>query len=515
VAQQVPGQVWPGEASADAKPPDVQFAASASQLLEIDEDHVALYDRTAANHVPSISATPAAFFGIPPGWNLSDPRLTFDNASGRWFASAVAWFLNPPPSPPSYTSTVLVSVSQGTDAGQGWNVYQVATSSSLLCDQPRLGLASDKVVVVCDNRMATSALPTSQFVNEAAWALNKEDAVAGSPAREVYVELAGRFGVVPALSPGPASVEYLAYNDADPFALVQDQAGPTLGVLAMTGVPGGPPVQFTESHPAVTATNAPPGAVQQGTTRLVDTGDDRLQNAVWQNGVLWTSGNDACVPAQDTSFRSCLHLVQVSTSGASPVITQSFDFGQAKSYLYFPALAVDAQGDLFCVYNSSSAVRTIGLNLADQAVEGPAGGLNGAISLVTSSAAYAGAWGHYAGAATDPDGMHVWLAGAYPVDSSHWVPQAREVAEAPVLTSVTPGSGPGTGGQQVTITGSHFQPGVQVKFGGQQAAGVTVVSDHQIIAVSPAAHPGTVGVHVVNPDGIASQPAGGLPYSFT
>jgi hypothetical protein len=426
-AQLVPGQTWQGPVSTDARAPDIQFAASSTQLLEMDEDHVAIFGRSTTTHVPLISAATAAFFGVPPGWTVSDPRLAFDSATGRWFASAVAWFLNPPPNPPSFTSTVLVAVSQTGDAGQGWNVYQAATSANVLCDQPRLGLAPDKVVVVCDDRAATSSLPTSQFVGEVASVLNLADMVAGNPAREVSVDLGGRFGVVPAVSLGPAPAEYLAYNDADPFALVQDQAGPTLGVLAMTGFPGGPPVQFSESHPAAPPTSAPPGAVQKGSAKLVDTGDDRLQNAIWQNGVLWTAGNDACVPAGDTTLRSCLHLIQVAAGGATPAITQSFDFGQAQAYAYFPALAVDTQGDLFCLYNTSSAAQYIGIRLASQAAGDPTGSLTGVTSLFTSSAAYTGAWGHYAAGATDPDGTHAWLAGAYPSGSSRWVPLATEV----------------------------------------------------------------------------------------
>src|SRR5262245_62118311 len=78
-----------------------------------------------------------------------------------------------------------------------------------------------------------------------AWALNEADLIGGGPAREVYVELGGRFGVVPAISLDTTSIEYVVYDDAD-RPLVQDQVGPTLGVLAMGGFPGGPAVQFTE-----------------------------------------------------------------------------------------------------------------------------------------------------------------------------------------------------------------------------------------------------------------------------
>jgi hypothetical protein len=213
---------------------------------------------------------------------------------------------------------------------------------------------------------------------------------------------------------------------------VQDQPGPTLGVLAMTGVPGGQPVQFTEAHLSTGPTNAPPGAVQKGSTVLVQTGDDRLQNAIWQNGVLWSAGNASCVPSGDTALRACLHLAQVSTGGPAPAVTQWFDVGLRQSYLYFPSVAVDAQGDLFCLYNPSSATSFIGLSAAAQSTGDPPGGLGSPTTLFTSTGPYAGSWGHYSGAATDPDGTHVWLSGAHVSGPARWQGRAFQIVHAPV-----------------------------------------------------------------------------------
>ncbi len=74
------------------------------------------------------------------------------------------------------------------------------------------------------------------------------------------------------------------------------------------------------------------------------------------------------------------------------------------------------------------------------------------------------------------------------------VTQARPQA-APVVTGVSPSSGPTSGGTQVTITGSGFIGATVVDFGTTQAAGFTVGSDTQITAVSPAGT-GTVDVTV-------------------
>ncbi len=76
----------------------------------------------------------------------------------------------------------------------------------------------------------------------------------------------------------------------------------------------------------------------------------------------------------------------------------------------------------------------------------------------------------------------------------------------PQVQSVSPGSGPATGGTSVTITGKYFQSGATVSFGGAPAIGVVVVSPTQITAVTPAYTGGnvlgSVGVAVRNPNGM-------------
>ncbi|WP_280244436.1 IPT/TIG domain-containing protein, partial [Nocardia abscessus] len=56
----------------------------------------------------------------------------------------------------------------------------------------------------------------------------------------------------------------------------------------------------------------------------------------------------------------------------------------------------------------------------------------------------------------------------------------------PVLASVTPSSGPETGGDTVTLTGTRFTGTTAVTFDGTPATSFTVVSDTEITAIAPA-----------------------------
>lgn len=74
----------------------------------------------------------------------------------------------------------------------------------------------------------------------------------------------------------------------------------------------------------------------------------------------------------------------------------------------------------------------------------------------------------------------------------------------PVVTGLSPDSGPTTGGTVVTITGKDFTVVTEVAFGAVPAS-YTIVSSTEIIAISPAEAVGTVNVQM-------GDLAGPVPY---
>ncbi len=79
---------------------------------------------------------------------------------------------------------------------------------------------------------------------------------------------------------------------------------------------------------------------------------------------------------------------------------------------------------------------------------------------------------------------------------------------APVVSSVSPASGPITGGTAVTLHGSGFTGASQVSFGAAAATSYTVASDTEIDVTSPPSNTaGTVYVQVVTPGGTSATNA--------
>ena len=83
---------------------------------------------------------------------------------------------------------------------------------------------------------------------------------------------------------------------------------------------------------------------------------------------------------------------------------------------------------------------------------------------------------------------------------------------APTVTGVNPSTGPPAGGTAVTISGNNFTGATAVKFGGNAAGAVSVVSATQITATSPAGT-GTVDVTVTTAGG-TSAASGADQFSY-
>src|SRR5690606_37990470 len=84
---------------------------------------------------------------------------------------------------------------------------------------------------------------------------------------------------------------------------------------------------------------------------------------------------------------------------------------------------------------------------------------------------------------------------------------------SPTISGVTPAGAPLGGGNLVTITGTNFNPGAGVEFGGRAASDVTVVSASQLRVRVPAGRNlGNVTVRVTNTDNRSVQRSDGYRY---
>lgn len=92
------------------------------------------------------------------------------------------------------------------------------------------------------------------------------------------------------------------------------------------------------------------------------------------------------------------------------------------------------------------------------------------------------------------------------------LPRAYRFVAPPTLTAVAPTSGDVNGGTVVRLTGTGFNAGSTVSFGGTPSTQVTLVSATELDALTPAHMPGAVDV-VVTTDGASATLAGAFTYT--
>jgi hypothetical protein len=98
---------------------------------------------------------------------------------------------------------------------------------------------------------------------------------------------------------------------------------------------------------------------------------------------------------------------------------------------------------------------------------------------------------------TNPDGQHVSKSAAFTF--------VEELETPLTVTSITPSSGPTTGGGLVTVSGAGFDEGLQLWFGPQPAGTLTIVTDTLAMATVPAGEIGTIDLTAVSSGGSWSE----------
>jgi len=408
-------------------PPDPQIAAGPQFLLEMVNSSGSVWSKT-GGLVKIFDLN--TFFLVPSGYTFSDPRVLYDAISGRWFASGVAFVT------PSYGSLLVFAISATDDPGGAWKIYSADNNANVTHDQPKIGVSTDKFAISFND-----FLNAASFQGSSTWVFGKAAMLQalGSIPGEAIGPDRSRVSIVPAIELSATSTEYMTYNNSDCSYTGCNTGSPSVGLVSLTGDASNGTLVWSEADPGIAGTSQPPAADQPGLPGSLQTNDDRFLTTVFENGLLWTVGNDACMPSGDTAVRPCPRLIQLSTAG--PTVNQNFDLGSTGRDLYYPAVHMDSAGDMFIVYNISSTADQVGVRITGQ----PAGSAPQVVvapqTIQPGAGLYtcANRWGDYNGAALDPaNPNNVWVVGEYAGASSSNCEWATFVAQL-TLAAATAG----------------------------------------------------------------------------
>ncbi len=394
-----------GLTDAGSVPPDTQLAVSPKFVVEFVNTSAEVLDH--AGTVLQTYDLGSLFSGT--AGQGGDPKIVYDSASGMFFAAYISKItLHDGPSE--------IDLAVTNDPTGNWTIYDVQ-DKSFLQDQPKLGVSSNKLTIAWNDHGNSG--PEEYVVIQKAGIVAQN----GSVPATFFGPDHSRLNVVPADQLSPSATAFAAYHNYNTSKV---------GVLSFTGIPGVSTTGFTESDVTIAKTSAPPAAAQPpsgaSASPTLDTGDDRLESAVWLQGDMWTAGNDVCRFRTDKSSRACLRVIQILTT--KKTLARDVDITMVGGDVMYPAVMLDAHKNFWVGFSSSSKSQFASSELA----EAPGGNIGasigatiyvagtGSINYSSCTSPPAKRFGDYSGAAIDParNNLGIWTATEFGIAGCNW-----------------------------------------------------------------------------------------------
>ncbi len=415
---------------AEFEPPDQGLCAGNGYVLEAVNSALTVYRNNGSVVEGPVNVNALYADGFKQF--TSDPRCVYDKATHTWFA--IILFINNA----NTRARTDIAVNTSGDPTTPWMVYRLdatddgtkGTPNHAGCpcfgDQPHLGIDQENVYISTDEY----SILGPQFNGSQIYALSKAQLIASAKVHFVHFDNLTIGGtqanvVEPAFVTDTANAEYFM-NSLDPNLTFDNR----LGVWALTNrqavAKGGFP---TLSSVVITSEpyGLPPGAIQQGASSLIDSGDDRMQQVQYIQGTLWGALATAVTIPNDPSERAGVawfavnpHLNGSGTVlGGAKIVNQNY-VAASGNYLLYPAIQASPSGVVAMVMSLTgptyfpSAVYTVLQN----------GHSNfGAVHIAAAGTGpydpSATRWGDYSWITLSPNGKSFWMATEYvpPVSS--------------------------------------------------------------------------------------------------
>ena len=372
-------------------PSDTQLAAGQTRLLQMSNITGAFFSKLAGNQLKNFDLA-TLFLGVPA--TGTDPRVLFDASTNTYFA---VYELNP-------AGGDDIRLGVAAEPGDQWTIYSIrSNTANLLFDQPKLGVSLNKVILSWneyDKSVKPNKLRGADYIVMQKTALISR---AASVPAVFWGPDSGRFQIVPV-----QSLSADAGNHFASYVNVDTKGNANIHLMTFTGEPGVSTVDFKDDSFSLGTVTQPPLASQPaGGDATIKTNDTRLLSAAWQNNHLWGVFNEGCTPAGDSTLRACERFIQFRTD--KPGITQNFQLGASGQNLYFGAVTLNSNDDLFFGVTISSTSQN-----PAAAVMGVPGGIFGPVTggiihqsgtqaYVCSGRTGCPRWGDYSGATRDPN----------------------------------------------------------------------------------------------------------------
>ena len=444
-------------------PPDITVAAGPNQLVVASNLVVATFDKLGNLLGSSALGGSTGFFkqlapnfgSFGTGWLIFDPVVHFDEYLKRFWLTAGA--LNNSTS----QSLVLIALSHSSDATDGWSLSTVdmtldgSSSTSHACDYPHLGFDTQAIYITCNMFDFPLGGTGNNFDYGKVRVLAKKQFLS-----HTCCSWFDQWNLPETVQ--PAIMHHAKNSDGEYLVDASGESGGSGDGLDVYHFPDpiNNPSELDQTSVSVGGYYTPPGAPQPGGAQqgpLIDTGDARLQFAIWQAGNLASGQNSLCTNAD--TYAACAIYYELNVSGFPNVSVVNNWAMQAEDVAYYyPSAEEDSNSDKIMVFTESIGGPPGGGGPAAEFVVIPnpstcTGCVIGVASthsgFLTDTTVGTGPyfntggitngrnrWGDYQGAAADPDGRGIWIAGEDVASPTQWAIAVGSLYKqyAPALT---------------------------------------------------------------------------------
>ncbi len=406
------GAAFEGIPDTGSAPANPNIAVGPNKILQVVSGGLRVIDRFAVNPDTTISLN--AVFGVPAGsTGLLDPLCVYDHFADRFAVLCSA--RNVAGTDGWYVLAVTKSPFPMADPAT-WSVYYIRndtvmpnnTDTATYGDYARLGFDNTSFYITSNQYNSANVFQYAKI------RVYRKSEVYGKKPLSVLefndvrdATGARAFGIQPAITFGTPGTEY--------FVSCPPATGNAITVYSFVG--GVLPRITLRSIPANSWTTPLP-AYQKVTGPRVETGDARLQGAVFRNNRLYTVH-----AVRRGTFPCAAHYIGVNTTN----LTKSLDLtiGSPSVYYYYPALTVTPGGNIGTVFNFSSLTRFPGIMYTQIVPTGTGTILTPAVLregqgnyFRTNPVNGLAVWGRYSGIAIDPSSPdRIWFNAAYTTSS--------------------------------------------------------------------------------------------------
>ncbi|HLH54763.1 MAG TPA: hypothetical protein VKY92_14215 [Verrucomicrobiae bacterium] len=415
-----------------AVPPDPNGFAGPLHYVELINGRFSVYDKSTGSKVKTMTDLTfwnQAGLSFPSGWDVTDPRIFFDPASQRWFASQVDF----DPSGTVNTNRFLLAVSATADPTGTWKALGILSDpgGNNFADFPTLGMDAQAIYLGGD-MFDSNSFP----VGPTLLSIPKSSLTAAPPTTNGMTWL----GILNYDVRGDILQPAICLDGSDQGTVLStsgvgvDNSGNIITnnslvsfrIQNVTGVQ-----KATLTAPSVLTVQpytAPLDPTQPDNSSNLSDNDSRFSACVYEvGGVLYA------VHGTQVGNRAALRWYRIDAS--SHAILETGTVADPVLDLFFPSIAANPAGTVVIGYNASS-ISTFVSSFA--LVGNTVGGVttfgqplllkSGVASYQNTDSSGSSRWGDYSATCVDPSDPNVfWTIQEFPSSASRWSTQVTQL----------------------------------------------------------------------------------------